>query len=199
MTIDKQKMDIVEFRKRLKMVLRYKTWNQTDLAKEAGLTTKTISRWMNEGNPPSIKSIRKISKATGCNPQFLLGNEEAMFLARSLTYAELHRFWITIERIMKDLGWTKKKLSLRTRIFEKDIDAWENLKQVPTDECLTRIAEATGCRREYLLTWKGPRWQEGREPKPKINEVDKLKKIVKNLERRIADLENTQKKENQNT
>ena len=146
------------FGERLLKLRLYLKWTQKKLASESEISERTISRWVTKGVKPQPENIIKISEATRCNPRYLTGDEEIMFLARDLSASEAARFWNGLKEIIDELGWDRRQLSENTGISEEDIYGFENLKIRPTDEALTRIANVTGCRREWLLSWQGNKW-----------------------------------------
>lgn len=180
-------MDKKLFPKKLQSLLNHLGWTQKYFSEQLKIDEQTVSRWINGISFPNKRNLNRIEKHTGCNPEFLLGNEETMFLARALTYTEIWRFWLTLENIRKDLGWDRNKFLFSTGILEEDLNAWKNGTRIPANETLSRIAHATGCRREYLLTWEGPKWQEGKEPKK--NETFKFAKIEARLKKLENDME----------
>ncbi len=70
-----RKEDIPSFFERLQEVLNVRGWSQSTLAKQASLSTATISRWANGKNPPSSEALEKITKVLGCNAEWLRAGE----------------------------------------------------------------------------------------------------------------------------
>ena len=71
------------FSERLLQLIDHLRWTQKKLAHEIKINERTITRWMTEGITPRNRNILKISKATGCNPRYLTGDETTMFLVNS--------------------------------------------------------------------------------------------------------------------
>ena len=61
---------------RLKMAMNWSGYGREDMAAELGVSTATISRWMNsDGTPPNRGYITSWAAFTGCDLQWLLTGE----------------------------------------------------------------------------------------------------------------------------
>ena len=83
-------MDI--FSERLLKLIEHLNWTQAKLASKIKIDETTISRWFNKGSKPQKRNILKISKATGCNPRYLSGDEMTMFLVNSSDPVKLDKY-----------------------------------------------------------------------------------------------------------
>ena len=80
------------FTERLLQLREHLNWTQKKLSEEMKVPEQTISRWMAKGTTPQNRNIIKISKATGCNPRYLTGDETTMFLVNNLVPVELDKY-----------------------------------------------------------------------------------------------------------
>ena len=80
------------FSERLLQLIDHLKWTQKRLAQKIKINERTVSRWMTEGITPRNRNILKISKATGCNPRYLTGEESTMFLVNSLGPLKLDKY-----------------------------------------------------------------------------------------------------------
>lgn len=58
---------------RLKLALKSKGMNQSDLARATGITTSAISRYVNTSREPTATMMRKICESLGVSSDYLLG------------------------------------------------------------------------------------------------------------------------------
>ncbi len=66
-----------EFAKRLYSLMMSKNWNQSDLARQAGLGRDSISQYVRANNTPSPRNLKKLADALGVEPVELYPNYEA--------------------------------------------------------------------------------------------------------------------------
>ena len=66
-----------EFAKRLYGLMMAKNWNQSDLARNAGLGRDSISQYVRANNTPSPRNLKKLADALGVDPVELYPNYEA--------------------------------------------------------------------------------------------------------------------------
>jgi transcriptional regulator with XRE-family HTH domain len=64
---------------RIRRLREAREMSQEDLAHEAGLSTKTISRWENGRHEGGRDNVRKVAKALGVEPGDILGEPPAPF------------------------------------------------------------------------------------------------------------------------
>lgn len=62
----------IEWAKRLQKQMTERGWNQSELARKAGLSRDNISNYVAKGRIPSPVHLAKIAKALGCKPEELL-------------------------------------------------------------------------------------------------------------------------------
>jgi transcriptional regulator with XRE-family HTH domain len=63
-----------EFGRRLQALMRERNWNQSDLARAAGMGRDAVSTYVRGRSLPEPKSLKKLSDAFGMEPQQLLPN-----------------------------------------------------------------------------------------------------------------------------
>ena len=80
------------FSERLLKLIDHLKWTQKRLAQKIKINERTVSRWMTEGITPRNRNILRISKATGCNPRYLSGDETTMFPVNNLVPVELDKY-----------------------------------------------------------------------------------------------------------
>jgi len=66
-----------EFAKRLYGLMMSKNWNQSDLARQAGLGRDSVSQYVRANNTPSPRNLKKLADALGVEPVELYPNYEA--------------------------------------------------------------------------------------------------------------------------
>ncbi len=96
-----------EFGRRLFKLINDRGWNQSDLAREAGIGRDSISTYVNGHTFPTPKNLRAMSEALGVEPHDLLPNEimsafDDEHPAIELKQAAGHpgKAWLRVNRMM---------------------------------------------------------------------------------------------------
>lgn len=97
-----------EFGRRLAEKLESKGWNQSDLARHAGMGRNNVSTWVNGGSYPSRPNLLKIAKALGMTPDELLPNHTELAirgevnpdLSMRASIGDPSRSWLTVNRLV---------------------------------------------------------------------------------------------------
>lgn len=96
-----------EFGRRLQNLLRDRNWNQSDLARAAGLGRDAISTYVRGRSFPEPKSLQKLAEALSTTPQQLLPNTvltamDKEFPALEIKQASGHpdRCWLRLNRLV---------------------------------------------------------------------------------------------------
>ena len=142
----------LKFHERLQIVIREKKWSQKKLAEEAGLSTRTISRWMQEQTKPEWDSINQIADATGYNANWLYEDDyEGPKLDKDLWIFEaeksevtksvrwLNGFYERIGELMTGLEINKAQLLMISGINKPLSNSWDFF-DVPSPQEVERIA-----------------------------------------------------------
>jgi transcriptional regulator with XRE-family HTH domain len=61
---------------KLKQKREEKGWSASQLAQEAGVSTKTVYRWENDGAQPRFEQLSILAKTLDCQPQDLLESDD---------------------------------------------------------------------------------------------------------------------------
>ena len=75
-------------------------WNQVQLAQKLNITKQTVSNWENENIQPSIEMLVKISRTFNVSTDFLLGEDNHIYLeVTNLTKTQIHH----VQQIINDI------------------------------------------------------------------------------------------------
>ena len=95
-----------EFARRLHNMIMDRGWNQSELARRAGVGRDAISTYVRGRSFPEPATLRKLSKALSCNPEELLPNATAAAMdedepALSIREASGHpdKVWLKVNRM----------------------------------------------------------------------------------------------------
>jgi transcriptional regulator with XRE-family HTH domain len=103
------------FSKRLKEVRELRGFNQTELAKKAGLQSTAISHFETGGRAPSFDNLRRLADALNVATDYLIGRSDELKLAGPETdnlfrgLEKLSEADLSAIRMMKEALLAKKK------------------------------------------------------------------------------------------
>lgn len=90
------------FNERIKQLRLAMNLTQTQLAKKLGVAKQTVSNWENDNIPPSVNTLKVISKFFGVSTDYLLGLDDKKYLeVTDLTEEELAVIKLLIDMIKK--------------------------------------------------------------------------------------------------
>jgi len=185
------------FPKRLQKLLSSLNWTQLRLSQATGITEQTISRWMTSGDAPSMGSLKKISKATGCNPEWISSEDyqgpilekgrwafEADEKLGDMSRREIGLIYSRLKEIKESRNFNSAQLLEAAGI---NIHATEDdpnfLGLTPRGRHLEKIGAATGYDKSWILSGIGPKYTES-----KVLEEKSTKKEEPELNQKILEM-----------
>lgn len=107
--------------KKIKMAMLESGLNQTQLAKQIGISRQSLSEWLSQCENPKIENIKKIAKATGKPINYFFENSGNFADNNSTINASSDTENLRIALVEKDVELLKKEVEIIKLKLEKGV------------------------------------------------------------------------------